>query len=100
MSLRQMADRSGISNAYLSQIERGLHQPSVRVLRAIASALGLSPEILLGHTATGEHRQEPASAEDALSAPGQTENAIRADAALTTGQKETLLQVYRSFRDS
>ena len=47
LSLRQLAAMTNVSNAYLSQIERGLHQPSVKVLRSIASALNLSGETLL-----------------------------------------------------
>ena len=47
MTLRQMASLRDVSNAYLSQIERGLHQPSVRVLRSLADALNLSAETLL-----------------------------------------------------
>ena len=47
MSLRQLADRTDVSNPYLSQIERGLHEPSVRVLKSIARALNVSAETLL-----------------------------------------------------
>src|ERR1700747_257085 len=47
LSLRQLAELTSLSNPYLSQIERGLHQPSVRVLRAISDALTLSAETLL-----------------------------------------------------
>ena len=47
LSLRQMAELTSLSNPYLSQVERGLHQPSVRVLRAISDALNLSAETLL-----------------------------------------------------
>ena len=47
LSLRALADKAGVSNPYLSQIERGLHEPSVRVLTSIASALNVSAETLL-----------------------------------------------------
>ena len=47
LSLRELAERTNVSNPYLSQIERGLHEPSVRVLRSIARALNLSAETLL-----------------------------------------------------
>jgi len=47
LSLRQLAEKTSLSNPYLSQVERGLHQPSVRVLRAISDALNLSAETLL-----------------------------------------------------
>ena len=114
MSLREMAALTSISNAYLSQIERGLHQPSLRVLRSIAQALGLSPEELLrranflpvsdgageasaagqaGHAGTGWPTRPDA-------APPGTEAAIAADPKLTARQREALLNVYRSFRDS
>ena len=47
LSLRELAARTNVSNPYLSQIERGLHEPSVRVLKAIAAALNMSAESLL-----------------------------------------------------
>lgn len=98
LSLREMAERTKVSNAYLSQIERGLHAPSVRVLRSIAEALDLSAEALLAQagliaSAVGD--------EETADATGRgTEAAIRRDAALTDDQKEALLSVYRSYRNS
>ena len=56
LSLRQLAELTSLSNPYLSQIERGLHQPSVRVLRAISDALNLSAESLLAQA--GPHRRD------------------------------------------
>ena len=47
LSLRQLSEMTDVSNAYLSQIERGLHEPSIRVLRSVAEALGIAPETLL-----------------------------------------------------
>jgi transcriptional regulator with XRE-family HTH domain len=108
MSLREMASLTSVSNAYLSQIERGLHQPSLRVLRSIAQALSIAPEELLRranfiparHGASGD----AANGEDATAGqdpgPPDTEAAIAADPRLTPGQREALLNVYRSFRDS
>jgi len=89
LSLRQMAQLAGVSNPYLSQIERGLHEPSVRVLRAIAEALNLSAETVLAQAGllSGDG-----------SGPTGTETAIRHDPDLTEGQKMALLSVYRSFR--
>jgi transcriptional regulator with XRE-family HTH domain len=91
LSLRDLAALTDVSNAYLSQIERGMHEPSVRVLRAIAEALGLPPDQLLRQA--GLLDSDP-SADDTPS----TEAAIRADPNLSDAQKEALLSVYRSYR--
>jgi len=94
MSLRQLADLTDVSNPYLSQIERGLHEPSVRVLKSIARALNVSAETLLAQAGLlSDEGAGGASTESALA----TEAAIRADAALTQAQKEALLGVYRSY---
>jgi transcriptional regulator with XRE-family HTH domain len=90
LSLRQLADMSHVSNAYLSQVERGLHQPSLKVLRSIANALNVSAESLL----TQAGLIDPDSA-----GPG-TEAAILADLALTEEEKQVLLGLYRRFRSS
>jgi len=106
LSLRQLAEMTSLSNPYLSQIERGLHQPSVRVLKAISDALNLSAETLLAQAglidamAAGTDA-EPGSA-DGPGADGQpdvpeTEQAIRADKRLSEDQKSALLVVYRSM---
>ena len=92
LSLRDLADRTKVSNPYLSQIERGLHEPSVRVLRAIAQALNISAESLLAQAGLLE-----GSAPAPPAAP-DTEAAIRADPGLTDDQKTALLAVYRSYR--
>ena len=89
LSLRQLAAMTAVSNAYLSQIERGLHAPSVRVLKSIATALNLSAEVLLAQAGL---ITEPADAED-----GATEAALRADGRLTAPHKRALLSVYRSY---
>jgi transcriptional regulator with XRE-family HTH domain len=94
LSLRDLADRTKVSNPYLSQIERGLHEPSVRVLRAIAQALNISAESLLAQAGLLEGADPEAPA-----AP-DTEAAIRADPRLTDDQKTALLAVYRSYRDA
>jgi len=94
MSLRQLADLTDVSNPYLSQIERGLHEPSVRVLKSIARALNVSAETLLAQAGL----LTDAEAGGAPSSPSpDTEAAIRSDAALTEAQKEALLGVYRSY---
>ncbi|MBW3604778.1 MAG: helix-turn-helix domain-containing protein [Actinobacteria bacterium] len=93
LSLRQLADIAKVSNPYLSQIERGLHAPSVRVLRSIAEALDLSAETLLEQAGLLEH----ANGGQAAPATPPTERAIRIDPRLTESQKEALISVYRSY---
>jgi transcriptional regulator with XRE-family HTH domain len=91
LSLREVADRARVSNPYLSQIERGLHEPSVRVLKSIAEALGISTETLLAHA--GLLDEDDAAETSSTS----TAHAIQADGALTSEQKDALLAVYRSY---
>ena len=93
LSLRDLAARTDVSNPYLSQIERGLHEPSVRVLRSIARALNVSAETLLAQA--GLLDQEVNGADPV--APGDTAAAIRADARLNEEQKQALLAVYQSY---
>jgi transcriptional regulator with XRE-family HTH domain len=92
LSLRQLAGLSNVSNAYLSQIERGLHQPSLKVLRAIAAALDVSGETMLTEAGLLE-----AARPDATSRT-DTEAVILADPDLSEEEKQVLLGVYRSFR--
>jgi transcriptional regulator with XRE-family HTH domain len=87
LSLRELAALTDLSNAYLSQIERGLHEPSVRVLRSISRALDLSASSVLAQAGLVEDGVEP----DA------TEAAILADKSLTDAQRHALLAVYRSY---
>lgn len=94
LSLRQLADLAKVSNPYLSQIERGLHAPSVRVLRSIAEALDLSSETLLQQAGLLEHANGSDAARPTTPA---TERAIRIDAQLSDAQKEALISVYRSY---
>jgi transcriptional regulator with XRE-family HTH domain len=96
LSLRQLADLTSLSNPYLSQIERGLHQPSVRVLRLLADALNVSGETLLAEAGLLEHGAGAAHGEKA-GGPGSVESVIRADARLDEEQKAALLAVYRSM---
>ena len=89
LSMRQFADLAGISNPYLSQIERGLREPSERVLDAIATALQVSADSIYeqaGVTVTEDDDTSRA-----------VEEAIRADERLTGRQRQALLEVYRSF---
>ena len=90
LSLRELGRMTNLSNAYLSQLERGLHEPSLRVMRSLADALGIPLETLLeqtGWSAAGDP-DAPASS---------TEVAIRADPLLSESQKEALLAVYSSY---
>ena len=93
LSLRDLAERATVSNAYLSQVERGLHEPSLRVLQAVAAALGQPLDRLLAHAGLvpGESPGEVAAR------TGATEAAIMEDSRLTEPQRFALLSVYRSF---
>jgi len=101
LSLREMAALTRISNAYLSQVERGLHQPSLTVLRAIADGLGLTTEQLLAKAGWTQEAADdgPAGtpASGSVDSPASTEDSIRCDPRLTEAQREALLGVYRSF---
>jgi DNA-binding XRE family transcriptional regulator len=103
LSLRQLAELTSLSNPYLSQIERGLHQPSVRVLRAISDALNLSAESLLAQAglidaiAGGAGAHAGAAAAEGEAGVPDTERAIRADKRLSEDQKSALIVVYRSM---
>ncbi|MBV8305655.1 MAG: helix-turn-helix transcriptional regulator [Acidimicrobiia bacterium] len=94
LSLRQLAERTEVSNPYLSQIERGLHEPSVRVLKSIARALNVSAETLLAQAGLLADGEAGGASDDGHL---ETEAAIRADRALTEAQKTALLGVYRSY---
>jgi transcriptional regulator with XRE-family HTH domain len=94
MSLRQLAERTKLSNPYLSQIERGLHQPSVRVIRLISDALNVSTETLLAQAGL-LHRDSPGQAE--ADPPPDIEAAIRSERRLTDAQKSALIAVVRSM---
>ena len=91
LSLREMASMTSVSNAYLSQVERGLHQPSLKVLHSIAAALQLSTEQLLAQAGWASGTREAATGR------GSTEEAIRTDPRLSPEQRAALLGVYRSF---
>src|SRR4051812_16261779 len=87
ISLRQLADRAGVSNPYLSQIERGLRKPSAEVLQQIASALRVStPAMYLRAGLLDSEGQQGVLA------------AIAVDPELTMAQKQSLTQIYETFR--
>jgi transcriptional regulator with XRE-family HTH domain len=94
LTLRELSELTNISNPYLSQLERGMHAPSVRVITALARALNVSAETLLAQAA-GLAGDAPDGDNDPDTAG--TEAAIRNDPKLTDAQKDALLTVYRSF---
>ena len=104
LSLRQLAEMTSLSNPYLSQVERGLHQPSVRVLKALSDALNVSAETLMAQAglidaiaATGTDGIKPAETVAEKTGVPDTEDAIRADHRLSDEQKAALIAVYRSM---
>jgi transcriptional regulator with XRE-family HTH domain len=88
VSMRQLAKAAGVSNPYLSQIERGLRKPSAEILQQIAKALRISAEQLYVQAGILDERV----GDDTVTA------AILADAGLTERQKQVLLEIYESFR--
>jgi transcriptional regulator with XRE-family HTH domain len=86
VSVRQLAEKAGVSNPYLSQIERGLRKPSAEVLNQIAKALRVSAEVLYVQAGI----LEP-------SANSEVRDAIITDTAITERQKQVLLDIYTSF---
>jgi transcriptional regulator with XRE-family HTH domain len=97
LSLRRMAEMTDVSNAYLSQLERGLHQPSIRVLRSIADALDVSADTLLVQAGLLDSRGRQRPGEDG-EPPVDTEAAIRRDPALRPEDREALVRIYRGLR--
>jgi transcriptional regulator with XRE-family HTH domain len=102
LSLRQLAELTSLSNPYLSQVERGLHEPSVRVLKAISDALNVSAETLLAQA--GLVDAEASGSADAAGTGAdesgrdeRTEAAIAADERLSDEQRAALMAVYRSM---
>ncbi|MFH8490830.1 helix-turn-helix domain-containing protein [Streptomyces longisporoflavus] len=89
LSLRQLADAAGVSNPYLSQIERGLRKPSADVLQQVAKALRISAETLYVRAGILDEKER-----DEL----ETRAVILADPSINERQKQVLLQIYESFR--
>jgi transcriptional regulator with XRE-family HTH domain len=89
LSMRQLARMAGISNPYLSQIERGLREPSERVLEAIARSLELSSETLYEQAGLAKEGEEDAEPE--------VVRAIEADPNLKVRQRQSLIEIYRAF---
>ena len=97
MSLRQLGDMAKVSNAYLSQLERGLHQPSLRILYSIAEALSIPSEDLLAQAGMANGRGAH-SGGVGTEASTSTEDAIIADPQLLDTDKQLLVQLYRTLR--
>jgi transcriptional regulator with XRE-family HTH domain len=89
LSLRQLADAAGVSNPYLSQIERGLRKPSAEVLQQVAKALRISAETLYVRAGILDEREREEL---------ETRAVILADPSINERQKNVLLQIYDSFR--
>jgi transcriptional regulator with XRE-family HTH domain len=87
LSLRQLSELADVSNAYLSQVERGLYEPSAQVLKGIAEGLQISAEELYARAGLLDEEVRRTSVEEA----------VRLDARLTPDQKDALLGVYRGF---
>src|SRR5215471_17292662 len=78
LSLRQLAEKTRLSNPYLSQVERGLHQPSMRVIKLISEALNVSAETLLTHAGLLPHARAADGESPAASSAPNVEQAIEA----------------------
>lgn len=88
ISLRQLADQAGVSNPYLSQVERGLRKPSAEILQQIAKGLRISAEALYVQAGILEDRP----------ADSGVRSALLTDPQLTERQKQVLVEIYESFR--
>jgi transcriptional regulator with XRE-family HTH domain len=93
LSLRQLAELADVSNAYLSQVERGLYRPSAHVLKNLADALQISAESMYTQAGLLDRDSTPAR-------QPSVEEAIQLDESLTAEQKRALIGVYRGFRGS
>ncbi|MGZ6029839.1 MAG: helix-turn-helix domain-containing protein [Myxococcaceae bacterium] len=87
ISLRELATSAGVSNPYLSQIERGLRKPSAEILQQIAKGLRISAEVLYVQAGILDHREA-----------SPVVDAVLADQTLTERQRQTLLEIYDAFR--
>ncbi|GHG64378.1 MULTISPECIES: helix-turn-helix domain-containing protein [Streptomyces] len=89
LTLRQLADAAGVSNPYLSQIERGLRKPSAEILQQLAKALRISAETLYVQAGILDERDRDEA---------EVRSVILADPSINERQKQVLLQIYESFR--
>jgi len=91
LSLRKLSERAGISNPYLSQIERGLRKPSADILQAIARGLSISAETLYVRAGILDDRSAGREPTDLVAA-------VVADPTISDRQKQVLIEIYRSFQ--
>jgi transcriptional regulator with XRE-family HTH domain len=89
LSIRKLAEMTGVSNPYLSQIERGIRTPSAEILRSIAGALSIRTETLYQRAGLLDEKELPSVAD-----------AVSADTSLTDKQKNALMGIYRTFVDT
>lgn len=87
ISLRELAKQAGVSNPYLSQVERGLRKPSAEVLQQLATALRVSTPLMYLRAGLLDGRDTPGVVA-----------AVAMDADLSTAQKQSLIQIYETFR--
>lgn len=90
LSQRELAKLTKLSDPYVSQLERGLHEPSVRVLRSLAKALSIPPDTLMGYVGLTSTESSPEV---------DTAGAIRQDPNLSDPQKAAMLEIYKGFTD-
>lgn len=90
LSLRRLADRAGISNPYLSQIERGIRKPSAEILKALSRALQISAETMYSRAGLIEEGTNPPTVVEA----------VEADERLTPRHKQVLLDLYRTLTET
>jgi transcriptional regulator with XRE-family HTH domain len=86
LSIRKLAELTGVSNPYLSQIERGIRTPSAEILRSIAGALSIRTETLYQRAGLLDEKESPS-----------VSDAVSADTRLTNNQKNALMEIYESF---
>ena len=86
LSIRKLAEMTGVSNPYLSQIERGIRTPSAEILRSIAGALSIRTETLYQRAGLLDEKETPS-----------VQEAVGADMNLTNKQKNALMEIYESF---
>ena len=96
LTLRQLAELTNLSNPYLSELERGMHQPTIRVLKQLSNALNVSAEMLLEQAGLLDRQAADPADPDGPGADS-VERAIRTDGQLDDSQKAALLAVYQSM---